>query len=689
VRTAAALLLALALMACGGRGDADRPGPGVFVLGIDGVDPEIVDRLMAEGRMPNFARLAQEGSYQRLGTANPPQSPVAWSNFVTGRDPGGHGVFDFVHRDPKTYQPISSATPPVDDAGTALDFFGWMIPVGGEEPKNSRGGTPWWDVLTEYGVDTEVYRIPGNYPVPESAAKVLSGMGTVDMRGGYGTYTLFSDHPVEREDPKGDVQGVSVQDLDLDGTPDTVEANLKGPPDVFHLRPGQLPGPGDYLTTRVTVHVDPESDTALLRAGSAVELLREGEWSDWVEVSFDALPFGMATLHGAVRFFAQELRPAFKLYASPVNLSAANPPQTFTSPDDWVDELYASLGPFYTQGMPEETNALRDGVFSDDDYLAQVALVQRDSRAMLDLALDRFGSGDATFVYLSDIDLQCHMLWRHADPKYPGLGHPARDPAVAPAHAHDIERFYADVDAALGRVRERLPEDALLIVMSDHGFQPYTRKLHLNAWLRDHGYLVLKDGKRTGRVGLADVDWSRSRAYGIGFNGLYLNLAGREAQGSVAPAEADALRRELTRALEAERDPASGDAVVLKVYPAAEAFHGERVAEAPDLVVGYNKGYAGSDPSTLGEITEAVLEDNTSRWSGNHLIDPRLVPGVLLVNRPGVGEGYDLTDVTASLLAHYGLEPLPGMVGSSFLPGSAREANRCGRTPCSVAAPSR
>ena len=76
---------------------------------------------------------------------------------------------------------------------------------------------------------------------------------------------------------------------------------------------------------------------------------------------------------------------------------------------------------------------------------------------------------------------------------------------------------------------------------------------------------------------------------------------------------------------------------MLRAYPAAEVFHGERAAEGPDLVVGYNKGYGGSDASTLGEITETVLEDNASRWSGSHLIDPRLVPGVLLVNRPGVG----------------------------------------------------
>ena len=670
------LLLALALAACGPeRAPTDRPG--IFVLGVDGLDPVILDRLMAEGRLPRFAALAREGSYQRLGTSNPPQSPVAWSNFVTGRDPGGHGVFDFVHRDPATYLPISSATPPVEDPGSALEFFGWVIPLSSPEIVNNRSGTPWWDVLVAHGVDTEVYRIPGNYPVPASDAKVLAGMGTVDMRGGYGTYTLLADRPVEADDPKGDVQLVSVQDLDLDGTPDTVEATVKGPPDLFHLRPGELPGPGDYLTTRVTVHLDPGSDTAVVEAGSGVVLLREGEWSDWVEVDFDALPWGLMNLRGAVRFYAMELRPAFELYVSAVNLSAASPPQPFTSPEDWVEQLYSRLGQFYTLGMPEETSALRDGVFSDDDYLRQVALVQEDSRAVLELALDRFEPGDATFVYLSDIDLQCHMLWRHADPKYPGLAHPARDPEIAAAHAHDIEGLYQDVDAALGRVRERLPGGTRLLVMSDHGFQPYTRKFHLNAWLRDQGYLVLKDGKRTGRVGLDDVDWSRSRAYGIGFNGLYLNLAGRESRGSVRPEEAAALLEEIGAKLEAERDPGNGEPVVLRAYPASEAFHGERAAEGPDLVVGYNRSYAGSDPSTLGEITDAVLEDNTSRWSGNHLIDPRLVPGVLLVNAPVAGGEHDLTDVTVSILDHYGLPPVEGMVGASFLrAGEPQEISR-------------
>jgi len=670
VKRGAAILLAmtLALLACGSEPERAIPDrPGVFVLGIDGVDPVILDRLMQEGRMPHFAALARDGSYRRLGTSNPPQSPVAWSNFVTGRDPGGHGIFDFVHRDPATYLPISSATPPVEDPGSALEFFGWVIPLSGPEVVNNRSGTPWWDLLVAHGVDTEVYRIPGNYPVPESPAKVLSGMGTVDMRGGYGTYTLIADRPVAADDPKGDIQLVSVQDFDLDGTPDTLEATIKGPPDLFRLRPGEIPGPGDYLATRVTVHVDPEFDTAVVKVGTETVLLREGEWSDWIELRFDALPWGLMPLHGAVRLFAMELRPEFKLYASAVNFSAANPPQTFTSPSDWIEPLYSALGQFYTVGMPEETSALRDGVFSDDDYVRQVGLVQEDSRAMLELALDRFDRGDATFVYLSDIDLQCHMLWRHADPKYPGLDHPARDPELAGDHAHHIEGFYEDVDEVLGRVRERLPEGTRLVVMSDHGFQPYTRRFHLNAWLREHGYLVLNDGKRTGRVGLDDVDWSRSRAYGLGFNGLYLNLIGRESQGSVRLEDADALLREIAAALEAERDPQNGEPVVLHAYPAAEVFHGERVGEAPDLVIGYNQPYANSDPSTLGEIAETILDDNTSRWSGNHLIDPRLVPGILLVNGPIAEGDHDLTDVTVSILDHYGLPPAQGMVGTSFL----------------------
>lgn len=657
--------MALALVAGCGATPPDRPG--LFVFGVDGMDPVILQRLMAEGKMPNFSKLAAEGSFQPLATANPPQSPVAWSTFVTGRNPGGHGVFDFVHRDPKTYMPVSSSTPPAEP-GTALELFGYYLPVGGETPGNTRGGTPFWDALHAAGVPVEIYRVPGNYPPTPSDASVLSGMGTVDMRGGYGLYTWFTDQPVKgRAERKGDIQSVSVQDEDLDGKPETVRAAIKGPPDGMRLPPGQAPGESDYLTTPVTFRIDPERDEVLVEAGATRAVLKEGEWSDWMPVSFSGLPGGLLELEGIVRFYPRQLRPGFEMYASPVNISPAAPAQTISTPGDFASELYDALGYYYTQGLPEEVNALKDRLFDDDDYQKQVGLVQEDSRAMLDLALSRFEPGDMTFLYVSDIDLQSHMLWRLGDPKDPKAPpHPAYEAEAAAAHGHDIDGYYEAVDRMLGDILARVPPDTTVLVMSDHGFQSQPRKANLNAWLRDHGYLVLRDGKRTGRITTGDVDWSKTRAYGLGFNSLYLNLAGREAEGIVGATEADALLAEIQAGLREWTDPDRRARVVRRSFRSRDIYTGERLAEAPDLIVGYDAGYGASDETTLGEITEAVVEDNTSRWSGNHLMDPEVVPGVVLSNRRLSESGYALPDVTATVLGHFSVPAPPGSEGRSL-----------------------
>ena len=671
-RLRAAVLLAFAALLVSALvtalATARSGGGGVFIVGVDGMDPVILERLMKENRMPNFQKLADEGTFQSLGTANPPQSPVAWSNFVTGMDPGGHGIFDFIHRDPATYLPISSATPPPPAPGGAIHFFGYVIPLSIPELVNNRGGTPWWDVLVGHGVDVEVFRIPGNFPTPPSDAKVLDGMGTVDIRGGFGTYTLYTDVPPEDENPKGDIEYVSIQDLDLDGKADTATSVLRGPPDQFHMEPGALPRDSDYLSRGVTFHVSRGRDTVAIEVVGQTTLLKRGEWSAWLEIGFDALPMGLMPVSGTVRFYVLELRPNFRVYASPVNISPAAPAMPITSPDEFVEEIFEGVGFFYTQGLPEETDALKDGIFDDDDYLRQVKLIQEDTRRMIDLAIRRFEPGDATFVYLSDIDLQCHMLWRHADPKHSDAPpHPAHNRISARRHAKDIENFYRDVDAELGRVRERLPEDTLLIVMSDHGFQPYTREIHLNAWLRDNGYLTLKEGKTTGQIVSGDVDWSKTLAYGLGFNGLYLNLKDREGEGIVEPSDADRVMAEISAKLEAFEDPRDGTRAILNVARGEKIYSPARAGEGPDLVVGYNQGYGCSDESTLGEITEDVIVDNTSHWSGNHLMAPEVVPGILLINRKLPADGHDLTDLTATLLSHYGIEPLPGMTGQPIL----------------------
>jgi predicted AlkP superfamily phosphohydrolase/phosphomutase len=259
------------------------------------------------------------------------------------------------------------------------------------------------------------------------------------------------------------------------------------------------------------------------------------------------------------------------------------------------------------------------------------------------------------------------MLWRHCDLKREGLVALAAAEPQALA-ACPLVAFYTNVDRLLGKVRARLPREAVLIVMSDHGFDGFRRLVHLNAWLRDQGYLVLKDGQRTGQIVADAVDWQKTRLYNIGFNGLYLNLQGREAMGTVAPgASAQALLAEVTAKLEAWRDPKDGQAPVLRVYSAQAIYRGERTAEAPDLIVGFNRGFGNSDESTLGEITAEVLADNPSPWSGNHLMAPEVVPGVLLVNRPVKPGEYNLTDVTATILQSFGVAADAALDGRSFL----------------------
>ena len=674
------VLVALALPGPGARASVDRPG--VFVLGVDGMDPQILRSLIDAGAMPHFAALAAGGTFQELGTSNPPQSPVAWSNFVTGRNPGGHGIYDFIHRDPATYGAVSSATTVVPPAET-WDLFGLRIPSPfAEQPENNRTGTPFWDVLHDAGVDVEVYRMPGNFPPTPSEAKTLSGMGTVDLTGGFGKYSWYSsDVQFRKSDAKRWFVEKAFEDDDLDQVPDVIRTRLHGPPDL--LRP---PPPGraepDPLTVPLTIHRDPEADAVWLRLPDADAILVEGEWSPWLPVSFDALPWGLLPVQGVVRFYLKQARPELELYASPVNIAPEAAIQPITTPSDWAPELAEAIGSaYYTQGMPEEVNALKEGLFDDDDYVSQVEVVHDEEERLLAIALERFEAGDATFFYLSDIDLQSHMLWRHRDPKHPDAPpHPAFEEEPAKRHADAIEGYYRHVDATLGRVRARLPEGTLLVVMSDHGFQPFTRAFHLNAWLREEGFLVLKDDARTGSVltppsadghtpdwEKTSIDWSRTKAYGIGFNALYLNLAGREHHGIVTAARRDEVLDAISERLRAYRDPEGGRPVVRRVDRGTEVYTGERLGDAPDLVLGYDAGYGCSEESTLGTVTEEVIEDNTGRWSGNHLMAPEVVPGVLLVNRPLARSGHDLTDLTATLLDHYGLEPVDGMVGTSIL----------------------
>ena len=170
------------------------------------------------------------------------------------------------------------------------------------------------------------------------------------------------------------------------------------------------------------------------------------------------------------------------------------------------------------------------------------------------------------------------------------------------------------------------------------------------------------------------MDWSKTRAYGLGLNGLYLNMHARERQGIVTPgAEADALLKEIREKLLAVRDPINNLPVITRVDFAADVYQGPYAHDAPDALVGYNRGYRAGWKTILGAFPPDILEDNTNPWSGDHCMDYTLVPGVLLSNRDIAAATPALTDIAPTILAEFGIAKPKDMMGQSvFQPDLAK-----------------
>ncbi len=682
IRCLAIVAAGLAASSCGDGFTVT--GKKLVVIGIDGMDPNLLRQYMAEGAMPNFKALADEGTFVPLGTSNPPQSPVAWSCFITGMDPGGHGVFDFLHRDPATYLPMSSTQvtlPPhwYNHPVALPGCYQIEIPPASEPV---RKGVPWWDLLADRGVRAEVYRIPAAYPIQESRQRALSDMGTPDLQGGIdGMYVYYTSDAEERFSALQEQwQQVRIRD----GR--TTDAKLLGPPSPYRrpcLNDQGVLKPVEMAKTPFTVFIDPTEQVVHIEIEDGDScVLEQGKWSEWLRCSFD---LGLLqSMNGMVKFYLQQAHPSLRLYCSAVNIDPREPCMPISSPDDdAVEEVCEAIGPFYTAGLAEETKALQQGIITDGEFISQCDDVTAERLRMLDHALDRFDDG-LLFFYFSSIDLRCHMMWRHIEP-----GHPARDEKLAAEFAGSIEDAYKQMDAALGLVRSRIGRETPIIVLSDHGFAPFLRNVDVNQWMWEQGYLepdvaalaeerkklaaeLANDPKAARKIKLAKgMDRARTKAYAIGFNGIYLNLKGREAGGVVEPGERDALLGEIRTKLLALRDPQRGNApVVLRVDRREEVYHGDQLDHAPDLVVGYARGYGASDETALGELQiggeAGVLTDNRSRWSGNHLMAPEVVPGVFLTNRKLSPKEPNLVDVTATMLEFFGVPPTPQMRGRSL-----------------------
>lgn len=639
-------------------GKEATPHPKVIVIGFDGLDPVLAESMMDAGELPTFSSMRANNGFRRLATSNPPQSPVAWANFINGAGPGTHGIFDFIHRDPsRQYAPYYSAAETVEGSGHVeigghqLQLTFWPFNHTPTQTLLKREGTPFWHYLDQAGIPSAFYDLPANYPPSKSEFGhhcCLSGMGVPDLLGTYGTYQHFAeDGPVRTKEADGGMRTMLFFENEA------AKAELTGPHDSFLVEP--VPVKVEFKVLR-----DVDSKAASIEIQDHTVLLNEGQWSEWLQIDFPlSLPAPMPDEHvsGICRFYLQEVAPNFRLYVTPINIDPSDPAVPLTEPEPLIEEIAEELGLFYTSGFQEDHKALSNEIFNDEEYAEQARMVLDERLKLMDYAMEQYEDG-LLFFYFSSTDLQAHMFWWDSDEP-----HPLRSPEETAKYHNHVKDIYRMADGVVAKVLERYGDEATVMVMSDHGFCNFRRQFNVNTWLRDNGYIGPADCS-----GLMDgtVDWSKTRAYSIGLNGIYLNLKGRERDGIVEPGdEADRLLQEIIDRLEQVRD-ADGRAVIRNVYRTSEVYHGPQTAKAPDLLVGYYRGFRTSWASTLGDMEEDVLTDNDSAWSADHCIDPLEVPGVLFSNKPIKADDPALIDVAPSILAEFGMKEPDSMTGENI-----------------------
>lgn len=438
-------------------------GETVIVLGVDGMDPAFVERHWDS--LPNLKALRDDGYFGRLQTTNPPQSPVAWSTFITGLDPDRHGIYDFVERDPQTRALFSSMSK-TEEPKYVLPIGQYLLPLSSARVSTLRRGIPFWQTLAEHGVPVMVQRMPVNYP-PEKAGHALSGMGTPDLMGTLGTFTFFTDDPVEiaREVSGGRIVKTQV----LNGQ---ALLNIEGPANPLRK---------DHAPTLAAMTITMTDDVASVQLGDQTVSIKQGEWSNWLSADFVLIPH-ISKVRGMVRMFAKQLRPGLEIYVSPVNLDPAKPALPISYPARFAAEAENEIGPYSTLGIPEDTSALRQEVLTLSEFREQAELVLQEETKLLDYSLKRFAGG-FLFFYFSSVDQNSHVLWGK--------------------HEDELLKVYREIDACVGKVRRAQP-NAKLIIISDHGFTTFDRAVNLNTWLKQNGFA--------------------QQAYAVGLNALYTKL---------------------------------------------------------------------------------------------------------------------------------------------------------------------
>ena len=624
----------------------------VIVLGLDGQDPEITEQLMAEGVLPNFVKLRQQGSFHRLRTTLLAESPVAWTSFQTGCNPGKHRIFDFLVPNRKSHLPeLASAR--VAPPKRSLPLGPFRIPLGKPLIEAGRRSQPFWKTLGDHGIVSTILRVPITFPAEKFNGTLLSAMSVPDLNGSQGTYYYFSSDPDERLTM---TSGVRVP---LDWTNGVARGVFTGPENTLRKAGGELSLPFEVRAG--------SNGHAELDINGVVHPLTRREYTPWITLDFKP---GLAmTVTGIVRFYLIETTPHLKLYMTPINIDPDQPALPISHPFTYAIYLSKTQGRYSTLGLCEDTSALNEEVIDEEAFLKQTYLIHEERERMFFDALDKTSRGAVVCVFDITDRLQ-HMFFRHLDERHPA--NRGRDTT----HKDVIRKLYIEMDALVGRTMEAAAgDDTALFVMSDHGFKPFRRGVNLNTWLYRHGFLAVKGDSPTGADMFGDVDWSRTQAYAVGFGGIYLNLEGREAQGIVQADAVQQLKQEIRDGLRALVDEVDAVQPVREVYDATQVYSGPYVADAPDLIVGFRPGHRVGWASVTGGISDEIIEDNTRYWSGDHNFNPPDVPGMLFSNRRIAADSPGIMDIGPTVLDLFGVAIPSYCDGVSLLPADETAAD--------------
>jgi predicted AlkP superfamily phosphohydrolase/phosphomutase len=551
-----------------------------------------------------------------LGTSSPALSPVAWSTFTTGVDSSRHNIYDFLARDKRTYLPVLSSSE-VYGGQKFIKLGPFRIPRGKGGVRMLRRSKSFWKILSDHGVFSSVLRVPITFPVEKMDGTMIAGMCVPDLRGTMGSFTYFTSSPEADK-----IGGMIVK---VDKSHGWIDTAIPGPPSPVDDKVVELP-----LSFRV--EADPRGMS--VKIDDKTYFVPERTYSPWIHLSFKAA-VGI-TLNGDPE------KPAMPL----------------SHPSFFSIYLSKLLGTFGTLGLAEDTWALNERVLDEQAFLDQVYLLHEERKAMWFHSLGKLRGGLVSCVFDISDRLQ-HMFFRYLDED-----HPANKGKDTVKHKDALYQMYRDMDELLGETLEYVDDKTALFVVSDHGFKSFRRGVNLNTWFREQGLLVLKNDAGPGEY-FSSVDWSKTKAYSVGLGGIYFNIRGRERQGIVDKKDVTRLKVEIAQGLSKLSD--NGTRAVNRLIDVQEEFSGPYRDDGPELIPAFALGYRASWDGAKGTIGEDVFEDNTKSWSGDHCMDPALVPGILYSNLKLSADDPGLMDIGPTVLDLFGVDVPGHMTGKSIL----------------------